>query len=121
MPRTERVDVGDHVYHVINRANGKHKIFEDAATYKEYETILQDGIEKFAMLMLATSPVSLPRGYRAWINAPESVEQLKTVRISVNKGIPYGRELWRDKMISKFSLQQVLRSPRRPKKKENGG
>jgi hypothetical protein len=33
MPRQPRIDFGDHVYHVINRANARAKIFE---TDKDY-------------------------------------------------------------------------------------
>jgi putative transposase len=227
MPRTERVDVGDLVYHIINRSNGRLTIFESKEDYQALELILQEGIEKFDMRLLAyavmpnhwhlllyprkdgdlsrfmgwftnthtrryhvktqtiggghlyqgryksflvdddnhlltvikyvernpvraklsktpeswkwgsayrrisgtkkekqllaPSPTPLPHGYRSWVNTPESSESLDAIRKSVNKGIPYGRESWRDRMITKFSLDQVLRTPGRPKKEKNGG
>ena len=40
MARSTRVDVGNHVYHVINRANGRMKIFEDEVDYKDFEYLL---------------------------------------------------------------------------------
>jgi putative transposase len=222
MPRTERVDIGGLIYHVINRANGRFTIFEDDDAYKEFESIMKEAQEKFNMRilayvlmpnhwhillhpvsdgdlalfmgwlsnthtrryhvktktvggghlyqgryksflvqddryvltvlkyiernpvraklakfpetwrwgsayrrmngnraekqLLAPSPTPLPHGYRTWIHESEPSEDLLTVRKSVNKGIPYGREAWRDKMITRFSLEQVLRTPGRPKK-----
>ncbi|MFQ5541020.1 MAG: transposase, partial [Candidatus Paceibacteria bacterium] len=43
--------------------------------------------------LLADSPVPLPRNYRSWINDPEPAELLKDVRVSVEKGVPYGTVL----------------------------
>ena len=34
MPRSGRIDIGGHVYHVINRANGRMQIFD---TDEDYE------------------------------------------------------------------------------------
>ena len=40
MPRTERVDVGGELYHVINHANGRHTIFYTKEDYQLFETLL---------------------------------------------------------------------------------
>lgn len=53
MPRIGRVDVGDHVYHVINRANARAQIFETEDDYKQFEAILGDAVEKYSMRLLA--------------------------------------------------------------------
>ena len=53
MPRAERVDVSDYVYHVLNRANARAQIFDDEEDYKLFETILEEAIEKFDMRLLA--------------------------------------------------------------------
>jgi len=53
MPRIERVDVGDEIYHVINRANARVRIFDDEKDYKLFEDILKEAVEKFEMRLLA--------------------------------------------------------------------
>jgi hypothetical protein len=40
-----------------------------------------------------------------------------TIRQSVNKGVPYGREKWVDAMVSKHHLETTLRAPGRPRRK----
>lgn len=39
MPRNARVDVGDEIYHVINRSNGRYQIFN---TKKEYRIFVKE-------------------------------------------------------------------------------
>lgn len=53
MPRIARVDVGDEIYHVLNRANARAQIFDTAADYIQFESILEEAIEKFNMRLLA--------------------------------------------------------------------
>lgn len=53
MSRLERVDVGDYVYHVLNRANGRLPIFEEIEDYQLFETILEEAVDKFDMRLLA--------------------------------------------------------------------
>lgn len=65
--------------------------------------------------LLAELPVDLPRNYRNWINEPEPSEALSVVRESIRKGIPYGMESWRSRMIERHNLAQTLREPGRPK------
>lgn len=53
MPRTTRIDVGGVVYHVINRANARMKIFDTDEDYLLFEKVLEDAKEKFGMRILA--------------------------------------------------------------------
>lgn len=53
MPRTTRIDVGDVVYHVINRANARMKIFDTNEDYLLFEKVLEEGREKFDMRILS--------------------------------------------------------------------
>ena len=46
MARAPRVDVGDLAYHVINRANGRLKIFNSARDYQHFETLLRQAKER---------------------------------------------------------------------------
>jgi putative transposase len=43
MPRIARVSVGNMLYHIINRSNGKVKLFHTDDDYKHFEKLLQDG------------------------------------------------------------------------------
>lgn len=53
MVRVARVDVGDHVYHVLNRAIGRFKIFENSDDYILFLDILREAKEMTDMRMLA--------------------------------------------------------------------
>jgi len=55
MPRINRVDVGDQIYHVINRANARVQIFDDSKDYKLFESVLEEAKEKFDMRILSYS------------------------------------------------------------------
>lgn len=49
MPRQKRIAKGNIVYHVLNRANGRLKIFKKPADFEAFEKILAEGIERFNM------------------------------------------------------------------------
>lgn len=195
MGRALRTDLGDHIYHVINRSNGRVKIFHTPQDYQEFEVLLQEVTETFGMRifaytlmpnhwhlllypkkdkdlskslhwlttthskrhharkrtagyghvypgryksfvvqadrhllsvlkyvernlvraklcnkvedwqwgsayhrtlndkhrLLADLPIALPKDYKSWVATPEPAEELKTIRLSVGKGVPYGK------------------------------
>jgi len=64
--------------------------------------------------LLAELPIDLPSNYLASVNDILNKEVLSTIRYSVNKGKPYGREGWTDTMIEKFELSHTLRGSGRP-------
>jgi len=53
MARPLRVDIGDLVYHAINRSNGRHIIFEKEAQYRDFEYLLNEMKEEYGMRILA--------------------------------------------------------------------
>ena len=53
MPRANRIDVGNVVYHVINRANARMEIFADPKDYRLFEKVLEEAREKFDMRILS--------------------------------------------------------------------
>lgn len=65
--------------------------------------------------ILSQSPVPLPEQYFKWINTHEGDEVLCTIRNSVNKGAPYGRESWVDAMVKEYKLETTLRGGGRPR------
>ena len=53
MPRPERIALGGYVYHVLNRANGRLRIFRKPADFLAFEKILGDGLSRFSMRLCA--------------------------------------------------------------------
>ena len=53
MARAPRVDIGDLVYHVINRSNGRAKIFEEDWMYQDFEYLLNEMRELYGIRILA--------------------------------------------------------------------
>ena len=49
MPRQKRIDKGNMVYHALNRANGRLRIFKKTADFEAFEQILAEGVERFDM------------------------------------------------------------------------
>lgn len=46
MPRLERIDIGDTIYHVINRANARARIFDEDADYLLFEDLMRQAKEE---------------------------------------------------------------------------
>jgi len=53
MPRTARIAPGGVIFHVLNRAIARLRIFERPPDYRAFEHILAEGCEKLPMRMLA--------------------------------------------------------------------
>lgn len=53
MGRPLRAAVGDLVYHVLNRANARVRIFKSEADYKAFEQVLAEARERFSMRILS--------------------------------------------------------------------
>ncbi len=49
MPRPQRIALGGYVYHVLNRANGRLRIFRKEDDFLAFEKIMADGAALFAM------------------------------------------------------------------------
>jgi len=49
MPRRKRMALGGYVYHVLNRANGRLRIFRKQGDFLAFEKILGAGVERFGM------------------------------------------------------------------------
>jgi putative transposase len=65
---------------------------------------------------LIDPPVTeLPHGYRKWVNTSDKDDDLAEIRTSVNKGKPFGKGKWVDKMVAKYHLESTQKNPGRPK------
>ncbi|MDH4082392.1 MAG: transposase [Nitrospira sp.] len=64
---------------------------------------------------LSDWPVDRPRNWAARVNRPETGEELETLRISVQRGRPFGEEAWVKRMAKRFDMESTLRPRGRPK------
>jgi len=53
MPRSHRADIGGLVYHVLNRANARTKIFRSDQDYSAFEKVLRQGSKRIGMRILS--------------------------------------------------------------------
>ncbi len=53
MARQARIDLGNYVYHVINRSNGRVKIFHSKTDYQDFEYLLNEIRETYDIRILA--------------------------------------------------------------------
>ncbi|MFC1765335.1 transposase [Planctomycetota bacterium] len=49
MSRPKRITLGGYVYHVLNRANGRLKIFKKQGDFEAFEKIIAQGLERFSV------------------------------------------------------------------------
>jgi len=66
--------------------------------------------------LLTKADTTLPEDYILFVQIPLTPAELESARNSVNKGVPYGKEEWRDTMVDRFKLQATMRGKGRPKK-----
>lgn len=52
MPRRKRKNLGNIVYHVLNRANGRMRIFRKPSDFEAFERIIAEGLERIPMRLL---------------------------------------------------------------------
>jgi len=53
MGRVRRVDVGCMIYHVLNRANFRSRLFKKAAHYQDFLAVVQESLNFVPMRILA--------------------------------------------------------------------
>ena len=53
MPRPKRADKAGAIYHALNRGNARDTIFHNDSDYEAFERILAEGLERYAVELLA--------------------------------------------------------------------
>ena len=53
MPRGPRNTPGGFVYHVLNRAVARHRLFHKEGDYQAFERVLAEALQKYPMRVLA--------------------------------------------------------------------
>jgi len=89
MPRIARVAPGGIVYHVLNRASGRLRLFKKDDDFLAFE-------EEF-------------------VNQPQTPAEEKLVKTSIERSRPFGADASVNKTARRLQLQQSLRPRSRPK------
>lgn len=66
--------------------------------------------------MLSAWPVAEPRQWLRTVNAQEKKQELEAIRVSVNRGRPFGAERWTGSVAEALRLAHTLRERGRPRK-----
>jgi putative transposase len=67
--------------------------------------------------VLAAWPVSRPRNWVALVDQPQTERELEAVRLSIQRGRPFGDESWLQRTAEQLRLESTLRPRGRPKKR----
>ena len=64
---------------------------------------------------LSDWPVARPRDWIARVNRADTTPELEAVRLSVQRGRPFGEEGWMHRLCTRCGLESSLRPRGRPK------
>lgn len=64
---------------------------------------------------LSEWPVERPRDWSAQLNRAQATADVEAVRVSVQRGRPFGDDAWIRRMVKKFGMESTMRGPGRPK------
>jgi putative transposase len=139
MPRTARASVGGLWYHVLNRGNRRAEVFHKPWDY-DLQTVLRY-VERNALraelvaraedwkwsslplwlrrdpLLWDGKPKVRDKSWLARVNMPLSGGDLQRLRLSAERGRPFGDESWTRETARNLGLDSTLRSRGRPRKK----
>ena len=65
---------------------------------------------------LSEWPVKRPRQWVKWVNNPQADDELEPVRRCVQRGRPFGKEIWVQRISRRLNLESTLRPRGRPKR-----
>lgn len=65
---------------------------------------------------LSEGPVPLPRDWATHVNRPQTEKEVERLRMSVNRGQPYGSPPWQASTAVRLGLQSTFRRQGRPRK-----
>ena len=64
---------------------------------------------------LSDWPVERPRDWVARVNRPQTTSELEALRLSVQRGRPFGEDAWVRRLVRRFGLESTLTPRGRPK------
>lgn len=127
------------IYHVVNRANGRLRLFkkdDDFIAFLNCVTVLRyvernplrakmvRRAEKWKWsslharmnpesedaALLSDWPIDCPRDWAERVNQPQTDAEVEALRISLQRGRPFGSDRWITQTASRYHLQSTLRS-----------
>lgn len=97
MPRTVRVAPGGVIFHVLNRANARSRIFEKDFDYQTFMRVSD---------------------WVSYVNQALTLKELEELRLSAQKGRSFGSESWKTGTAQQLSLQSTMRARGRPRREK---
>ena len=64
---------------------------------------------------LSAWPVEPPRDWVARMNRPQTASEFEALRVSVQRGRPFGADAWVRRMAKRFGMESTIRSRGRPR------
>lgn len=64
---------------------------------------------------LSDWPIERPRDWVARVNRPHTASELESLRLSVQRGRPFGEEAWVGRMAKRFGMESTVRPRGRPR------
>jgi len=68
--------------------------------------------------LLSEWPVTRPADWVEFVNLPQTQTEIELLRQSVNKGRPFGTDLWQYQTAQDLGLQSTFRKQGRPRKEQ---
>jgi putative transposase len=87
----------------------------DAAAWPHSSLADRVGAPAEPPIPLTGSPGGLPRHWVSLVNRPQSEKELAALRRCIQRGRPFGREAWVQRMAAEWGLESTLRPRGRPK------
>lgn len=76
------------------------------------------GISKPGDPVLSDWPVAKPADWISFVNQALTLKELEELRVSAQRGRPFGDEGWKTRMAERLGLESTLRSRGRPRKEQ---
>ncbi len=77
---------------------------------------LRERTKRTADGLVQSGPVELYEDWVQWVNKPQTDAELEQLRVSVNRGVPYGDETWIEQIAPLLGLEFTLRPRGRPRR-----
>jgi putative transposase len=91
------------------------KLVERAEDWKWSSLWRRENGDEKEKKLLAQLPIDLPINYLQSVNEVLKEDNLKSLRNSVNKGTPFGKDSWIEQMIENHNLGHTVRRRGRPR------
>jgi hypothetical protein len=84
------------LFYVLNRSVGRLHMFGKESDFEAVERVMVEAHLRQPMRIVSSSPwpVERPANWTARVNAPLTTTESDRVRVSIERGRPYGDERW---------------------------